>query len=99
MSHAALPFRPTQGLDSLGYKEHLDYDLVESTNPAFGKAIVRVNVFRAHRQVRQGRVYLGCPVNVEHWGSCIMASKFWGQVCEPQLGSVCTPAAFHTSTA
>jgi hypothetical protein len=41
-----------QGLDSLGYKEHLDYDLVESTNPAFGKAIVRVNVFRAHRQVR-----------------------------------------------
>ncbi len=41
----------TQGLDALGYKEHIDYDLVESTNPAFGKAIVRVNVFRAHRQV------------------------------------------------
>ncbi len=40
-----------QGLDSLGYKEHLDYDLVESTNPAFNKAVVRVNVFRSHRQV------------------------------------------------
>lgn len=40
-----------QGLDSLDYKEHIDYDLVESTNPAFGKAIVRVNVFRHHRQV------------------------------------------------
>lgn len=26
-----------KGLDALGYKEHIDYDLVESTNPAFGK--------------------------------------------------------------
>ena len=25
-----------KGLDALGYKEHIDYDLVESTNPAFG---------------------------------------------------------------
>lgn len=40
-----------QGLDALGYQEHIDYDLVESTNPAFQKAIVRVNVFRDHRQV------------------------------------------------
>ena len=70
-----------KGLDALGYKEHIDYDLVESTNPAFGaqsfircaplsvyqkrlltvalvptragKAIVRVNVFRSHRQTVQ----------------------------------------------
>ena len=42
-----------KGLDALGYKEHLDYDLVESTNPAFNKAIVRVNVFRTHRQTVQ----------------------------------------------
>ena len=40
-----------QGLDAMDYKEHIDYDLVESTNPAFGRAIVRVNVFRNHRQV------------------------------------------------
>lgn len=40
-----------QGLDALGYKDHIDYDLVESTNPAFQKALVRVNVFRDHRQV------------------------------------------------
>lgn len=40
-----------KGLDQLEYKEHLDYDLVESTNPAFAKAIVRVNVFKNHRQV------------------------------------------------
>lgn len=44
--------QPPQGLDSLDYKEHIDYDLVESTNPSFGKAVVRVNVFRNHRQVR-----------------------------------------------
>ena len=42
-----------KGLDELEYKEHLDYDLVESTNPAFGKAIVRVNVYRSHRQTVQ----------------------------------------------
>ena len=40
-----------KGLDQMGYKEHIDYDLVESTNPAFGKAVVRINVFRNHRQV------------------------------------------------
>lgn len=40
-----------KGLDVLGYKEHIDYDLVESSNPVWGKAIVRVNVFRDHRQV------------------------------------------------
>ncbi len=45
------PHRPSlQGLDALGYKEHIDYDLVESTNPSFGKAVVRVNIYRNHRQ-------------------------------------------------
>ncbi|CAD7699176.1 unnamed protein product [Ostreobium quekettii] len=42
-----------KGLDALEYKEHIDYDLVESTNPALGKAIIRVNVFRHHRQTVQ----------------------------------------------
>ncbi|KAL0030160.1 hypothetical protein WJX77_000722 [Trebouxia sp. C0004] len=42
-----------KGLDQLEYKEHLDYDLVESTNPAFAKAIIRVNVFKNHRQTVQ----------------------------------------------
>lgn len=37
----------------LPLQEHIDYDLVESTNPAFGKAVVRVNVFRNHRQTVQ----------------------------------------------
>lgn len=40
-----------QGFDALEFKEHLDYELVRSTNPAFGKAIIRINVFKTHRQV------------------------------------------------
>ncbi len=44
--------RARQGLEALDYAEHTDYDLVESTNPAFNKALVRINVFRAHRQAR-----------------------------------------------
>lgn len=42
-----------KGLDALGYEEHLDYDIVQSTNPDFNKAIVRINVFRDHRQTIQ----------------------------------------------
>jgi N-acetyltransferase 10 len=39
-----------RSFEALGYKEHLDYDVVTSTNPAFNKAVVRVNVYRSHRQ-------------------------------------------------
>lgn len=42
-----------KGMDALGYEEHLDYDIAQSTNPDFNKAIVRVNVFREHRQTIQ----------------------------------------------
>ncbi|KAF5348578.1 hypothetical protein D9756_009670 [Leucocoprinus leucothites] len=42
-----------KGMDALGYEEHLDYDIAQSTNPEFNKAIVRVNVFRDHRQTIQ----------------------------------------------
>jgi len=42
-----------KGFDSLNYEEHLDYDIVQSTNPAFNKAVVRVNIFREHRQTIQ----------------------------------------------
>lgn len=47
-----------KGLDALGYEEHLDYDIAQSTNPDFNKAIVRVNVFREHRQTIQVRFNL-----------------------------------------
>ncbi|KAG6813649.1 hypothetical protein H0H92_008886 [Tricholoma furcatifolium] len=42
-----------KGMDALGYEEHLDYDIAQSTNPDFNKAIVRVNVFKEHRQTIQ----------------------------------------------
>eukprot|EP00884_Botryococcus_braunii_P019728 jgi/Botrbrau1/6439/Bobra.0034s0015.1 len=46
-------FARGRGFDALEYKEHLDYELVRSTNPAFGKAIIRINIFRTHRQTVQ----------------------------------------------
>lgn len=50
-----------KGFDSLGYEEHLDYDIVQSTNPAFNKAVVRVNIFREHRQTIQVRtLFISC---------------------------------------
>jgi N-acetyltransferase 10 len=42
-----------KGFDALNYQEHVDYDIIQSTNPDFNKAIVRVNVFRDHRQTIQ----------------------------------------------
>ncbi|KAJ2996615.1 hypothetical protein NUW58_g916 [Xylaria curta] len=42
-----------QGFDALGYKDHSDYQIIQSTNPDFQKAIVRVNVTRTHRQTIQ----------------------------------------------
>lgn len=42
-----------KGFDALGYQEHIDYGLIQSTNPEFNKAIVRVNIFRDHRQTIQ----------------------------------------------
>eukprot|EP01117_Protostelium_nocturnum_P018847 TRINITY_DN7970_c0_g1_i2.p1 TRINITY_DN7970_c0_g1~~TRINITY_DN7970_c0_g1_i2.p1 ORF type:complete len:639 (-),score=257.02 TRINITY_DN7970_c0_g1_i2:1066-2742(-) len=42
-----------KGLEVLGFKEHSDYEIVQSTNPDFNKAIVRVNFFREHRQTIQ----------------------------------------------
>ncbi|KAL6730819.1 hypothetical protein Aduo_001753 [Ancylostoma duodenale] len=42
-----------KGFDTMGYQEHIDYELIQSTNPEFQKALVRVNVFREHRQTIQ----------------------------------------------
>ncbi|XP_066257074.1 RNA cytidine acetyltransferase isoform X1 [Euwallacea similis] len=42
-----------KGFDALEYQEHIDYGLVQSTNPEFNKAIVRVNIFLNHRQTIQ----------------------------------------------
>ncbi|KAH9192789.1 hypothetical protein AeNC1_005236 [Aphanomyces euteiches] len=42
-----------KGLDALKYKEHVDYEIIQSTNPEFNHAVVRVNIFREHRQTIQ----------------------------------------------
>ncbi|KAK9701714.1 tRNA(Met) cytidine acetyltransferase TmcA, N-terminal [Popillia japonica] len=42
-----------KGFDALEYQEHIDYGLIQSTNPDFNKAIIRVNIFRDHRQTIQ----------------------------------------------
>jgi len=42
-----------KGFDALGYLDHVDYTIIQSTNPDFNKAIVRVNIHRQHRQTIQ----------------------------------------------
>ncbi|KAL0424444.1 UNVERIFIED_CONTAM: RNA cytidine acetyltransferase 1 [Sesamum radiatum] len=42
-----------KGFDMLEYKEHLDYDVVKSTNPDLKKATVRINIYKQHRQTIQ----------------------------------------------
>ncbi|KAK6062629.1 nucleolar ATPase [Seiridium cupressi] len=42
-----------KGFDQLGYVDHADYSIIQSTNPDFNKAIVRVNIHRNHRQTIQ----------------------------------------------
>lgn len=41
------------GFDALGMNEHTDYEIIQSTDPALNKAVIRVNVFKAHRQTVQ----------------------------------------------
>jgi N-acetyltransferase 10 len=42
-----------RGLDALNYREHQDYEILQSTNPEFNNAVVRVNIYRDHRQTIQ----------------------------------------------
>lgn len=49
-------------------QEHLDYEIIQSLNPEFNKAVIRVNVFREHRQTVQVRLaaQLSCG-GVSRW--------------------------------
>ncbi|KAF0980690.1 hypothetical protein FDP41_013173 [Naegleria fowleri] len=42
-----------KGLESLKYKDQQDFEIVQSTNPAFNNAVVRLNIFKNHRQTIQ----------------------------------------------
>jgi N-acetyltransferase 10 len=41
------------GMKALGYVINVDYDAMESTNPEFKHVIVRVNIYKTHRQTIQ----------------------------------------------
>lgn len=42
-----------KGFEAMGLEEHLDFELIQSVNSEFNKALVRINVFKKHRQVVQ----------------------------------------------
>jgi N-acetyltransferase 10 len=42
-----------KGLSVLNYKEHSDYEIFQSTNPDFGDCVVKINIYRDHRQTIQ----------------------------------------------
>lgn len=41
------------GFDALQFKEHVDYEILQSTDDSLQHCIVRINVFRSHRQTIQ----------------------------------------------
>ena len=42
-----------KGFDALDYQEHVDYEIIQSTNPEFNNAVIRINIFKEHRQTIQ----------------------------------------------
>ena len=42
-----------RGFDAVQLEEHEHYDIIQSTNPEFNKAVVRVNIYSQHRQTIQ----------------------------------------------
>ena len=42
-----------KGFDCVDYREHEHYEIIQSTNPDFNRAVVRVNVFQQHGQTVQ----------------------------------------------
>ena len=41
------------GLEALNYKEHQDYEVLRSKNPEFNNAVMRINIYKDHRQTIQ----------------------------------------------
>ncbi|CAG9530869.1 unnamed protein product [Cercopithifilaria johnstoni] len=42
-----------KGLEAMNYEEHTDFELIQSTNKQYNKALVRINIFKRHRQAIQ----------------------------------------------
>jgi N-acetyltransferase 10 len=49
-----------KGLEKLGYTEHLDWEVIRSVNKDWKGAVVRVNIFRDHRQTIQVNFLFSC---------------------------------------
>lgn len=47
-----------RGLQELEYKEFIHYEVVKSSDPDLNNAIIRINIFRHHRQTLQYVLYL-----------------------------------------
>lgn len=43
----------TSGLETLEYRSNQHYEIIQSTNPDFNKAIIRINISKTHRQFVQ----------------------------------------------
>ena len=41
------------GLESLGYKNNMHYERIESTNEEYNHATIRINIFKQHPQFIQ----------------------------------------------
>lgn len=42
-----------KGFEAMNFEEHTDFELLQSTNVEFNKALVRINIFKEHRQTIQ----------------------------------------------
>ena len=42
-----------KALETLGMKENQNFDVIQSTNPDFNKAVIRINIYKTHRQFVQ----------------------------------------------
>lgn len=62
--------------DYMFLKEHLEYDVVRSVNPDFKKAIVRINIFKQHRQTIQVCSFLAFIIN------CGLSDNVLINICE-----------------
>jgi N-acetyltransferase 10 len=39
-----------KGLEALNYREHQDYEVLRSKNPEYNNAVMRINIYKDHRQ-------------------------------------------------
>uniref|UniRef100_A0A915LPU8 RNA cytidine acetyltransferase n=1 Tax=Meloidogyne javanica TaxID=6303 RepID=A0A915LPU8_MELJA len=42
-----------KGFEAIGYQEHADFEVIKSLDPSMDKYVVKINVFRRHRQTIQ----------------------------------------------